>query len=50
MTTTAESRGTPEKVELLLRIYRQMVAIREFETQVNERQQETSGCERLPSA
>jgi TPP-dependent pyruvate/acetoin dehydrogenase alpha subunit len=36
MTTTAESRGTSEKVESLPHIYRQMVAIREFETQVNE--------------
>jgi TPP-dependent pyruvate/acetoin dehydrogenase alpha subunit len=36
MTTTAQSRGTSEKVQLLLRMYRQMVAIREFEIQVNE--------------
>jgi acetoin:2,6-dichlorophenolindophenol oxidoreductase subunit alpha len=36
MTTIAESRGTSEKVQLLLRMYRQMVAIRKFEVQVNE--------------
>jgi hypothetical protein len=42
MTTTTESGGTLEKVELLLRIYWQMGAIREFETQVDERQQQTS--------
>jgi len=36
MTTIAESRGTSEKVQLLFRMYRQMVAIREFEIQVNE--------------
>jgi hypothetical protein len=30
------------KSRMLLRIYRQMAAIREFESQVNERQQETS--------
>src|SRR3984957_277552 len=36
MNTIAESRGTSEKVQLLFRMYRQMVAIREFEAQVND--------------
>src|SRR6202158_2938838 len=36
MTTAAEPRVASEKVELWLRMYRQMVAIRQFEAQVNE--------------
>jgi TPP-dependent pyruvate/acetoin dehydrogenase alpha subunit len=36
MTTAAQARETSEKVDLLLRMYRQMLAIRLFETQVNE--------------
>lgn len=36
MTTATQPREISEKVELWLRIYRQMVAIREFEAQVNE--------------
>ena len=36
MTTAAEPREASEKVELWLRMYRQMVAIRQFEAQVNE--------------
>ena len=34
--TTATQPKTTEEVALLLRMYRQMVAIREFEAQVNE--------------
>ncbi len=36
MTTAAQPRETSEKVDLWLRMYRQMLAIRLFETQVNE--------------
>jgi len=36
MTTAAQPKETPAKTDLLLRMYRQMVAIREFEAQVNE--------------
>jgi TPP-dependent pyruvate/acetoin dehydrogenase alpha subunit len=36
MTTAALPKETSEKIELWLRMYRQMVAIREFEAQVNE--------------
>ncbi len=36
MTTAAQPREVSEKVELWLRMYRQMVAIRQFEAQVNE--------------
>jgi len=36
MTATAQSDGVLEKVDLWLRMYRKMVAIRHFETQVNE--------------
>ena len=36
MTTTAQSKEISEKVDLWLRMYRQMLAIRLFETQVNE--------------
>src|SRR5450759_45318 len=36
MTTAAEPREASEKVDLWLRMYRQMVAIRQFEAQVNE--------------
>ena len=36
MTTDAQPREASEKVDLLLRMYRQMVAIRQFEAQVNE--------------
>src|SRR5450755_53774 len=36
MTTVSQTREAPEKVELWLRMYRQMVAIRQFEAQVNE--------------
>ncbi len=36
MTTATEPRETPEKIDLWLRMYRQMVAIRQFEAQVNE--------------
>ena len=36
MTTATQPKETSEKVELWLRMYRQMVAIREFEAQVNE--------------
>jgi acetoin:2,6-dichlorophenolindophenol oxidoreductase subunit alpha len=36
MTTAAEPKEASEKIELLLRMYRQMVAIRQFEAQVNE--------------
>jgi len=36
MTTTVQSDGVLEKVDLWLRMYRKMVAIRMFETQVNE--------------
>ena len=36
MTTAAEPKQAAEKVDLWLRMYRQMVAIREFEAQVNE--------------
>src|ERR1035437_8454569 len=36
MTTAAEPRAASEKVDLWLRMYRQMVAIRQFEAQVNE--------------
>jgi TPP-dependent pyruvate/acetoin dehydrogenase alpha subunit len=36
MTTTAQPTQTPEKVDLWLRMYRQMLAIRLFEGQVNE--------------
>lgn len=36
MTTALQPQSTSEKVKLWLRMYRQMVAIREFETQVNE--------------
>src|SRR5450755_2657819 len=36
MTTVSQTRQAPEKVELWLRMYRQMVAIRQFEAQVNE--------------
>jgi pyruvate dehydrogenase E1 component alpha subunit len=36
MTTVAHPTETSQKVELWMRMYRQMVAIREFETQVNE--------------
>jgi acetoin:2,6-dichlorophenolindophenol oxidoreductase subunit alpha len=36
MTTAAQPRGASEKVGLWLRMYRQMVAIRQFEAQVNE--------------
>jgi TPP-dependent pyruvate/acetoin dehydrogenase alpha subunit len=36
MTTAAEPREASEKVELWLRMYRRMVAIRQFEAQVNE--------------
>jgi pyruvate dehydrogenase E1 component alpha subunit len=36
MTTATESKEAPEKVDLWLRMYRNMVAIREFELQVNE--------------
>jgi len=36
MTTTAQPTGISEQVDLWLRMYRQMLAIRQFETQVNE--------------
>ena len=36
MTTAAQPREASEKVDLWLRMYRQMVAIRQFEAQVNE--------------
>jgi TPP-dependent pyruvate/acetoin dehydrogenase alpha subunit len=36
MTTTAQPTGISEQVDLWLRMYRQMLAIRLFETQVNE--------------
>jgi TPP-dependent pyruvate/acetoin dehydrogenase alpha subunit len=36
MTTAAEPKEASEKTDLLLRMYRQMVAIRQFEAQVNE--------------
>ncbi|HLX86711.1 MAG TPA: thiamine pyrophosphate-dependent dehydrogenase E1 component subunit alpha [Terriglobales bacterium] len=36
MTTAAEPKEASEKIDLLLRMYRQMVAIRQFEGQVNE--------------
>src|ERR1700692_2528744 len=36
MTTATQPRETSEKVDLWLRVYRQMVAIRQFEAQVNE--------------
>src|SRR5271166_3879201 len=36
MTTAAQPKEVPEKVDLWLRMYRQMVAIRQFEAQVNE--------------
>src|SRR6201981_2217377 len=36
MTTVAQPKEASEKVELWLRMYRQMVAIRQFEAQVNE--------------
>jgi acetoin:2,6-dichlorophenolindophenol oxidoreductase subunit alpha len=36
MTTATQPRETSEKVELWLRMYRQMMAIRQFEAQVNE--------------
>src|SRR5271163_4063370 len=36
MTTLTQPREAPEKVALWLRMYRQMVAIRQFEAQVNE--------------
>ncbi len=36
MTTATQPRETSEKVDLWLRMYRQMVAIRQFEAQVNE--------------
>jgi pyruvate dehydrogenase E1 component alpha subunit len=36
MTTAAQSRGASEQIDLWLRMYRQMVAIRQFEAQVNE--------------
>jgi TPP-dependent pyruvate/acetoin dehydrogenase alpha subunit len=36
MTTVTQPKEAPEKVELWLRMYRQMVAIRQFEAQVNE--------------
>jgi TPP-dependent pyruvate/acetoin dehydrogenase alpha subunit len=36
MTTVTQPREAPEKVALWLRMYRQMVAIRQFEAQVNE--------------
>jgi len=36
MTTAAQPREASQKVELWLRMYRQMVAIRQFEAQVNE--------------
>jgi TPP-dependent pyruvate/acetoin dehydrogenase alpha subunit len=36
MTTTAQPRETSTKIDLWLRMYRQMLAIRLFETQVNE--------------
>ena len=36
MTTAAQPTQTPEKVDLWLRMYRQMLAIRLFEAQVNE--------------
>ena len=36
MTTVTQPRETSEDVDLWLRMYRQMVAIRQFETQVNE--------------
>jgi len=36
MTTAAEPRETSEKADVWLRMYRQMVAIRQFEAQVNE--------------
>jgi TPP-dependent pyruvate/acetoin dehydrogenase alpha subunit len=36
MTTATQPREASEKVELWLRMYRQMVAIRQFEAQVNE--------------
>ena len=36
MTTATEPKETSEKTDLLLRMYRQMVAIRQFEGQVNE--------------
>ena len=36
MTTAAQPRETSAKVDLWLRMYRQMLAIRQFETQVNE--------------
>src|SRR5271166_2397342 len=36
MTTAAQPKEVPEEVDLWLRMYRQMVAIRQFEAQVNE--------------
>ncbi len=36
MTTASQAKSVSEDVDLYLRMYRQMVAIREFETQVNE--------------
>jgi TPP-dependent pyruvate/acetoin dehydrogenase alpha subunit len=36
MTTITQPKEASEKIDLWLRMYRQMVAIREFETQVNE--------------
>ena len=36
MTTLAQPKETPSKTQLWLRMYRQMVAIRQFEAQVNE--------------
>src|SRR5260370_2972544 len=36
MTTATQPREASEKVELWLRMYRQMVSIRQFEAQVNE--------------
>ena len=36
MTTAMQPREASEKVDLWLRMYRQMVAIRQFEAQVNE--------------
>ncbi|MBZ5656245.1 MAG: thiamine pyrophosphate-dependent dehydrogenase E1 component subunit alpha [Acidobacteriia bacterium] len=36
MTTAAQARGVSEKLDLWLRMYRQMVSIRQFEAQVND--------------
>jgi acetoin:2,6-dichlorophenolindophenol oxidoreductase subunit alpha len=36
MTTAAQSRDVLGKIDLWLRMYRQMVSIREFEAQVND--------------